>query len=79
MTIGSTIKIGFHCCATMSFSHEGCLLPKENVTNRQTGIRCSSLTLEHEEHLKTNLLQAATVLNQTYKHPDIRRPNDNTS
>jgi hypothetical protein len=38
--------------------HAGCLPPRKNSPNRQTdmdeSIRCSSLMLEHEEHLKSD-------------------------
>jgi hypothetical protein len=38
--------------------HAGCLPPRKNATNRQTdmdeSIRCSSLMLEREEHLKSD-------------------------
>jgi hypothetical protein len=41
---------------TMTPGHSGCLVPRENAAGRQTDMdgpmRCSSLTLEREEHIK---------------------------
>jgi hypothetical protein len=41
--------------------HGGCLPPRKNVTDRQTDmdgpIRCSSLMLEHEEHIRRKLFE----------------------
>jgi hypothetical protein len=61
ITIGITILVtvtvglttGFHCCATMTPGHAGCLPPrKKRQTGRQTDmdgpIRFTSFTLERE-------------------------------
>jgi hypothetical protein len=45
------------CVPTMAPCHAGCLVPRKNATDRRTGgpMRWSSLTLEREEHLKTDI------------------------
>jgi hypothetical protein len=53
----SSNGLGSRCCTIITHGHAGCLsLRKKTATDRQTDmdepIRCSSLTLEREEHLQ---------------------------
>jgi hypothetical protein len=40
------------CVTKMTPGHVGCLVPRRNTTDMDGPIKCSSLTLECEEHLK---------------------------
>jgi hypothetical protein len=55
---------GYHCWATMVTGHTGCPPRSKSAKDRQTDmygpIRCSSLTLEGEEHLKATIWASHT-------------------
>jgi hypothetical protein len=53
ITIGVAIIIGSHCCATIiSVMQVAYLLGRTRQTDRDEPMRCASLTLEREEHLR---------------------------
>jgi hypothetical protein len=61
---------GSHCCTTMTPSHADCLTHRKNATGVDGPIRCSLLTLEHEEYLQTKKTTCLvnTDISKTYKY-----------